>query len=248
MTVAILCPTHNRADLLPEMVASCLRQTDPDWELFVLDDGSTDNTRDVLCGIRDSRINYRWFPKHEANEPGVRNALFEWWQSEHTLDLACWLDSDDLMHPERIQVQREYMEANPSCDVSFTSLAWFTDANIETARAGGFLEPFFKPEPSMYGLNLAGYRGNLTLPTAMFRPSIRAVKWDERMIHGGADLLWVFTMANNGYKIGAVPRQLYYLRNHPERLTIKRRAMSAEALKPDLDHFYAEIARMGGVR
>lgn len=252
MTVAILCPTHNRADTLPEMIESCLRQTDADWRLYLLDDGSTDDTSEVWTRHRwfnDGRMGIIYGPKAAANEPAVRNRLLRWWLPD--LDgctLACWLDSDDVMHPDRIKVQREYMEAHPTVDISFTALGWFTDANVDAARRGDFLEPFFKPEPSMYGKSLETYRGNLTTPTAMFRPSVRRVPFDEQMIHGGCDLLWLFTLANSGFKIGAVDRQLYYLRQHPGRLTNVRKKMTAEQVKPDLDHFYAEIERMGGTR
>jgi glycosyltransferase involved in cell wall biosynthesis len=63
-TVSIVTATYNRADTLGRAIDSVLRQTYPDWELIVVDDGSTDRTSEVLSGYTDERI--RVF-KHERN-------------------------------------------------------------------------------------------------------------------------------------------------------------------------------------
>lgn len=240
MTVAILCPTHNRADTLPDMIESCLRQTDPDWRLYVLNDGSTDDTaaRRVAGEWNDERIAFSPQNKNPANEPGVRNALFHLWEVWRPDDFACWLDSDDTMHPDRIKHQREYMEAHPDLDLCFCDIGVMRD---------GIVEDFIGVDPALFGRSLEGYR-TLVSPSAMFRPSVRAVPFDERMIHGGCDKLWLFTLVQRGLKIGTLREPLYYLREHPGRLTRQREHMPKESLKADLDHFYAEIERMGGTR
>ncbi len=56
--ISIITPTYNRAHLLPRMVDSVLNQTYKQWELIIMDDGSTDNTREVIEGYGDLRIKY----------------------------------------------------------------------------------------------------------------------------------------------------------------------------------------------
>ena len=62
--VSILMLTYNRADFLPEAIESVLRQTYSNWELVVIDDGSTDTTSVVMANYTDPRIKYI---KHENN-------------------------------------------------------------------------------------------------------------------------------------------------------------------------------------
>ena len=60
--VSIIIPTYNRANLLPRAINSVLNQTFKDFELIIVDDGSTDNTRKVVKEFeeKDSRIKYIW--------------------------------------------------------------------------------------------------------------------------------------------------------------------------------------------
>ena len=53
---SIVLPSYNRAHILPETIASVLSQAYTNWELLVVDDGSVDNTKQVVEGIEDKRI------------------------------------------------------------------------------------------------------------------------------------------------------------------------------------------------
>jgi glycosyltransferase involved in cell wall biosynthesis len=88
---SIIIPTYNRADLLPETIRSVQNQTFMDWECIVVDDGSTDGTRQVVEAIikSDSRIKYFFQENAErsaARNNGIRNSSGEY---------ICFLDSDD---------------------------------------------------------------------------------------------------------------------------------------------------------
>ena len=58
MKYSILTPTHDRADVLPFAVRSVIAQTETDWELFIVGDGCTHNTAEVVAKFSDPRI--RW--------------------------------------------------------------------------------------------------------------------------------------------------------------------------------------------
>ncbi|WP_322507795.1 glycosyltransferase, partial [Anaerolinea sp.] len=56
--VTIVLPTYNRADMILDAIRSVQAQTFQDWEIVVVDDGSTDNTEEVVLSLHDSRIHY----------------------------------------------------------------------------------------------------------------------------------------------------------------------------------------------
>ena len=95
---SIILPTYNRAGFLPETIKSVLVQTFTDWELIIIDDGSTDNTKSVVEAIarNDQRINYVWQENAErsaARNHGIRQAKGEY---------ICFLDSDDKYLPNHL--------------------------------------------------------------------------------------------------------------------------------------------------
>ena len=98
--VTAIIPTHNRADMLVRAIKSVQRQTYPHLEIIVVDDASTDNTKEVVEGIDDSRIRY---VRHETNRGGsaARNTGI----SAVTGEYVAFLDDDDEWKPEKTAEQ-----------------------------------------------------------------------------------------------------------------------------------------------
>ena len=94
---SILVPTYNRRELVRETIHSVLRQTFPDFELFLIDDGSTDGTIDLLRSYR-SRIKILQQRNHGPEV--ARNAAAAQAQGEYLV----MLDSDDLLFPAALEV------------------------------------------------------------------------------------------------------------------------------------------------
>ena len=106
---SIVIPTHNRATHLPVAIRSVIAQTYSDWELIVVDDGSTDDTQLVVHPFvaEDSRIHYHWQTNRELS--GARNV---------GVDLArgtwiAFLDDDDYFLPNHLQVLADHLEEHP---------------------------------------------------------------------------------------------------------------------------------------
>ncbi|MDP7557696.1 MAG: glycosyltransferase family A protein [Nitrospinaceae bacterium] len=115
--VSIVVPTHNRAERLGETLRSVFNQTCQDFELIVVDDGSTDDTQKVVNSF--PRVQY--ISKQENH--GVSRARNE------GLALAkgryiCFLDSDDLWDEKKLQIQMQWMGDNPNCQVCYTDEIW----------------------------------------------------------------------------------------------------------------------------
>ena len=97
MKFSIIIPTYNRAAFLPKAIESVLAQTYTDWELIVVDDGSTDNTREVVSKYSDKRITYIYQENSErsaARNNGIAHAKGNY---------ICFLDSDNYMLPNRLE-------------------------------------------------------------------------------------------------------------------------------------------------
>ena len=102
--VSIIIPTYNRGHLISETLDSVLAQTYTNWECIVVDDGSTDNTDEILANFckKDSRIHFYHRPKDRL--PGgnaARNYGFELSKGEY----VNWFDSDDLMISSKLEKQ-----------------------------------------------------------------------------------------------------------------------------------------------
>lgn len=118
--VSVVIPTYNRADLLPTAIDSVLGQTYERLEILVVDDGSTDHTKEVVRPY-DDRVRYI-VGEHRgpsaARNLGMRAATGEY---------ICFLDSDDAYYPYKVQVQVEQMMAHPWIDMISTEIAAVCD-------------------------------------------------------------------------------------------------------------------------
>ncbi|HET9811661.1 MAG TPA: glycosyltransferase [Sphingomicrobium sp.] len=105
--VTVVIPTWNRLELLQEAIASVVAQTCPNWELIVVDDGSTDGTPAHLRAISDPRI--RAIAVDRLGKVGhLRNIG----AAAGTAGWIAFLDSDDLWMPDKLEIQLEALEAS----------------------------------------------------------------------------------------------------------------------------------------
>lgn len=116
--VSVIIPTYNRADLVQEAVASVLAQSFRDFEVLVVDDGSTDGTEAALAPYasrlrllrRESRGGVS-----AARNTGIKAARGEW---------LAFLDSDDLWLPDKLSRQLAYLARHPELNLCQTEETW----------------------------------------------------------------------------------------------------------------------------
>jgi glycosyltransferase involved in cell wall biosynthesis len=106
--VSVIIPVYNRATLVRDAVASILAQRFADFELVVVDDGSTDKSAEVVQAFEDPRIR---IVSHARNHgiPDARNTGLDAARGE----LIAWLDSDDIARPGRLEAQVAFLRNNP---------------------------------------------------------------------------------------------------------------------------------------
>ncbi|MCG7520509.1 glycosyltransferase [Ruegeria sp. Ofav3-42] len=107
MTVSVIMPTYNRANLLTAAINSVLHQSHANWELIIVDDGSDDNTAEVVESLDDGRI--RYFKKLErggvsaARNTGLERVRNEW---------VFFLDSDNAWRSDYLETMLRFLRAH----------------------------------------------------------------------------------------------------------------------------------------
>lgn len=111
--VSIILPTYNREKFLPEAFAAIAGQTFADWELIVVDDGSTDGTRELVPALTSGFSQpVRYIHQENQGAYGARNTGLD----HATGKYIAFYDSDDLWLPHHLQDCVDGLEANPDVD------------------------------------------------------------------------------------------------------------------------------------
>lgn len=107
MKVSVLMPVYNAKAYLAEAIDSIISQTFTDWELILVNDGSTDKSEEIILSYSDKRIKYL---KNSENKGIIytRNLMIEIAEGEY----IAFLDSDDISMPDRLNEQVSFFENN----------------------------------------------------------------------------------------------------------------------------------------
>tara|TARA_B100001123_G_C15338872_1_gene1033930 strand:+ start:2388 stop:3371 length:984 start_codon:yes stop_codon:yes gene_type:complete len=114
--VSVVIPTYNRANLISKCIHSVLNQTCSSFELIVVDDGSTDNTKEIVYDIiekNDAKIKY--FYQENGGTYSARNLGLEKCQGKY----VNFLDSDDFIMPNFLEVLIKILDSKPELGMVF---------------------------------------------------------------------------------------------------------------------------------
>lgn len=160
--VSVIVPTYNRAHLLPRALDSVLDQTHANLELIVVDDGSTDDTPEILAAYGD-RI--RVICQANSGVSAARNAGIRASRGE----FVALLDSDDTWTPDKITCQINFFKANPKALICQTQEIWI--------RNGRRVNPMKKHEKPSGDIFIPSLGLCLVSPSAvMMRKSLFGIK------------------------------------------------------------------------
>ena len=102
---SVIIPTYNRANYIGDCINSVLNQTFQDFEILIVDDGSTDNTHEIVNRIRDNRISYQKID-NSGGPATPRNIAIKSAKGQ----IISFLDSDDLWLPTKLEKQKAIFE------------------------------------------------------------------------------------------------------------------------------------------
>lgn len=121
---SIIIPTYNRKKLLKNTLESVFEQTYQDFEVIVIDDGSTDETHDWLATIDDARLKVIVQNNHgvaHARNRGIEAAQADW---------IAFLDSDDTWEPQKLERVAQFIKDFPQIKIFHTKEKWFHAGNL----------------------------------------------------------------------------------------------------------------------
>jgi glycosyltransferase involved in cell wall biosynthesis len=125
---SIIIPTYNRANIIRETIQSVCEQTFENWEIIIVDDGSTDNTSQVIKQISESNPRIRYIFQKNAERSVARNNGAEHANGQFLL----FLDSDDKYAPEHLEKLKRFINSkNDPVALFFTNVSYLTDEGIK---------------------------------------------------------------------------------------------------------------------
>lgn len=110
--VSVIMPVYNAEMYILDAISSVIQQTYSNWELIIVEDCSADNTREILEGIKDSRIKVLYNEKNSGIAYSTNKAIA--YSNGKYLAL---LDDDDMAFLDRLEIQVGYMEENAFIDI-----------------------------------------------------------------------------------------------------------------------------------
>lgn len=200
--VTIGLPFYNAEQYLLDAIRSVFAQTHEDWELILMDDGSTDRSLEIAQSINDPRV--------KVYSDGLNKKLASRLNEIHALAKHSYIarmDADDLMSPKRIQKQLEYLEVNPDVDLVSTGVC---SISIDSLPKGVRLKS--DDHPLTAKAVLLGQHG-------IVHASVLARKsWYTRNTYNTEDTiaqdykLWVRAFEKSDLKVGFIAEPLYFYR------------------------------------
>jgi glycosyltransferase involved in cell wall biosynthesis len=195
--VSIIIPNHNYAQYVREAVVSALGQTYRSFEILVIDDGSTDDSLEVLSAFASDHPRVRVYSQENRGLAATRNIAIGLARGEYILPL----DADDLIHPEFLAHTVPVLEANQTVGFVYTQMVWFGD--VEQLRSHW-----------EYDFELLK-RGNFVNVSSLFRKQAWSdVGGYDEVMQGYEDWDFWIGLAEQGW-IGQLVREpLFFYRRH----------------------------------
>jgi glycosyltransferase involved in cell wall biosynthesis len=129
LKISVIIPAYNAELTIKETIGTVLKQTFSDWELIVINDGSSDKTLEIVRGITDERL--KVFDYEQGGVSIARNRGI----SHATGEYIAFLDADDLWTPDKLELQLEALQKNPEAGVAY-SWTYFTDEQAKPSYPG----------------------------------------------------------------------------------------------------------------
>jgi glycosyltransferase involved in cell wall biosynthesis len=203
--ISIIMPTYNRAGLIMDSIESVRKQTFTNWELIIVDDGSDDNTEEIVGKLEDKRIQFI-----KAGRIGVGGKIKNIGLQQAKGELIAFIDSDDLWATTKLEKQVDALCRYPEAAFCLTSGYTFEDITqpqkyFYKQQNGERVADIFL---SLFNSEIAGYAQVL-----LFRKSCLAVAGNFREVKPFSDIDFIASLASH-FKAVILFEPLVYRRLH----------------------------------
>lgn len=214
--VSVILPTFNCARFLGRAISSALAQTYTDYEVVVVDDGSTDETQDVVAQF-GSRVRYFYQP-NRGPTPARNLAL-----SQASGELIAYLDADDMWYPHKLARQVEFLDAHKECGLVHSDVTIIDEADHVLFQA-------YKRETKRSAAQ--GYcamellqRNSVWAPTVVLehRECLNKTRGFDDRVKGAADYYQWLLVAMDGKALGYIDEPLAMYRRWAGNMSANRR-------------------------
>lgn len=210
--ISVIMPTYNRAKMVGQAIDAVMAQTYQNWELILVNDGSLDNTREVIDGYaaRDARI--RCVHKQNEGIPDTVNRGF----NEVRGAYVTWTSDDNLYHPGALAAMKDYLDAHPE-----TGMVWTDVRDVD--EHGQVLRPHVNTGGAKELESYCGIRGCLLLRTEVWATT---GKWHKHWVRCHDYDFYLRVMRR--YPVAQLPEVWYDYRCHDESMSGNHLAHSIE--------------------
>ena len=186
-SVTVIMPVYNAQDYVAEAIQSILSQSHSDWELLVVNDGSTDDSERVIRSFDDPRIHY--FKQENRGVSVARNVGLKHMRGNY----FCFLDADDVLTPESLAARCTILDSQP--DVCFVDgSVEVMDRELKTVIRLKEHTFIGNPINALLSLDSSCFFG----PTWMIRRMPDTIYSFRESLTHGEDLLFYMTISQNG--------------------------------------------------
>lgn len=212
--ISVIMPAYNSERFIAESIESVIAQTFTNWELIVVDDGSTDNTAKIVKGFSsiDSRIKYFYQPNQQmgkARNTGLQNSNGK---------LIAFLDSDDIWVSDKLKIQVDFLQ-NKEVDLVFSDGYVISNSIDNVEYEYKTINDEIYGRYAQHKLMMQNF---IPIPSVLtYKSAIDQVGgFNENIeIHNVADYhLWL-KMLIGGFKFYGISDKLFYYRRHDSQST-----------------------------
>lgn len=227
--LSIIILTHNREHLLLETLASVFEQRYTDYEIIIVDDGSTDGTSARLEELKDKPIRY-YYTAHLGNLSQLRNLGWQYAQGQY----IAFLDADDIWLPSKLERQVQILETNQNLAFVYTDVEEFNAQGILRPRIYSAFEQEWESS-AQFELTLSG-RMPIYASTVLIRKKLAETigGFEEGLILG--DTHFLLRLARR-YPCELIFEPLVRIRKHDHNISVYQEREAYVEMLTVLDFF-----------
>lgn len=220
--VSIITPCYNAEKFVGKAIESVLRQSFTDWEYIIVDDGSTDNSAEVIASYIAIEPRLQLIRQSNSGLAVTRNNGFQ--ASSPESEYILFFDADDCLEPQMLEVMVKYLNQHPQVGVAYCDFYNIdeNDQPINTVYSPRLVPSFFGLKTLPYDtpetplLAIAAGLGGGTDGRCVFRRRIyeQTSGWDEKLGRNGGHILDILAQCALISEVHFIPHKLHQYRLH----------------------------------